>query len=215
MHRITINISIRRYQCSRTPCLLHLLETSKRLSHHLRKSLSAQSLSTLKLLINRYVCNVLDVFPNTIAWKIWMFDAGLRKSEPDGTKAFGGLTRAKKSIHASDCTWISGKTVCERRSKWFETIETVGDGICSCACGCSARDIRPRFERLPCRPRVAVFDFDRPDEASAEASCVTSASIRATCAATHTPSCTFASSTVRLSVLVSIDTAMGRVRRPS
>ena len=42
-----------------------------------------------------------------------------------------------------------------------------------------------------------------------------SISMCATCAAIHTPNCSLASSGGRLSVLVSIDTAIGRCRRPS
>ncbi|KAF1972530.1 hypothetical protein BU23DRAFT_160215 [Bimuria novae-zelandiae CBS 107.79] len=113
---------------------------------------------------------------------------------------------------------ISGNTVCERISEGSGTITTVGDGVGSCVCGCSARDILPPLSRLFRRPRVTISDSNRPGRASTAGfftpsgvSCPTSTSIRAICAATHTPSCTFASSTVRLSVLVSIDTAIGRV----
>lgn len=135
---------------------------------------------------------------------------------------FEGVTRAKKSDHASDWMSMSGNTVCERISEGSGTIATVRDGVGSCVCDCSARDILPPLPRLFRRPLVTISDSNRLGRASAAgfftpsgASCSTSASIRATCAATHTPSCTFASSTVRLSVLVSIDIAIGRAHRPS
>jgi hypothetical protein len=129
--------------------------------------------------------------------------------EFDGWRAFEGVTRAKKSDHASDWMSMSGNTVCQRIPEGSGAITTEGDGVGSYVCGCSARDILPPLPRLFRRPRVTMSDSSRPGRASAAgfftpsgASCPTSASIRATYAATHTPNCTFASSTVRLSVLV-------------
>lgn len=143
-------------------------------------------------------------------------------SEFDGWRAFEGMTRARKSDHASDWMSMSGNTVCERKSEGSGTITTGGDGIDSCVYNSFARGIQPPLPWLFRRPRVAISDSSRPGYASAvgfctatKARCLTSVSIRATCAATYTPSCTFASSTVRLSVLVSIDTAIGRARRLS
>jgi hypothetical protein len=111
---------------------------------------------------------------------------------------------------------ISGNTVCERILEGFKTIITLGDRLSPCAYSYSARSVRPPLPQLFRRPYMIIADSNQSDHASttsifttSKASYRTSTLIRATYAATHTASCTFASSTVRLSVLVLINIAIG------
>jgi hypothetical protein len=89
-------------------------------------------------------------------------------------------------------------------------------------CDCSACNILTPLTQLFRRLCVTISNSNLLGRASAaifstprEVSCLTSASICAACTATRTPSCTFASFTVRLSVLVPMDTAIGQARRHS
>jgi hypothetical protein len=129
---------------------------------------------------------------------------------------------ANKSDYAPSWMSMSENTICEMISEVSGTITMVEDEVGSCVCGCSARKILLHLPQLFRGPHMTSSDPNQRGRVSAAAlpapsgaSCPTSASIRATCAAAHTPNCAFASSAVRLSVLVSIDATIGQARRPS